>query len=114
MILDWSEFRFYLKPGETDMRKAVNGLTVIIQNEMALSPFSRSMYLFCNRRKKILRIIYWDRNGFCTWQKNLEKQTFPWPDSVEKAREINFEQIKMLLQGIDFFHAHKDLSFSRV
>jgi transposase len=114
MILEWSEYRFYLKPGETDMRKAVNGLTIIIQNEMALSPFSRNMYLFCNRRKKILRIIYWDRNGFCMWQKKLEKQRFPWPDSVEKAREINFEQIRMLLQGIDFFHAHQDLSFSRV
>lgn len=114
MIIDFKQFRFFIRPGVTDLRKAVNGLTLLVQNEMKNDPFSRSLYLFCNRQRKLLKIVYWDKNGFCLWQKRLEKQKFPWPNTDSEAREISFEQLSMLLEGIDFFKAHKELSFSRV
>ena len=114
MILDFSQYRFFLKPGVTDLRKGINGLSVIIQNEMGNDPFAKSLYLFSNRQHKLLKIVYWDRNGFCLWQKKLERHRFPWPESEQAAREIRFDELKMLLDGIDFFKAHKELKYSRV
>lgn len=114
MIVDLTQYQFYLKPGITDLRKAINGLSVIVQNEMSLSPFSKCLFLFCNRIRKNLKIVYWDKNGFCLWQKKLEKQKFPWPGTEQEAVEISYQQLEMLLAGIDFFKAHQELAFSRV
>ena len=114
MIIDVSNYQFYLKPGITDMRKAINGLSVLVQNEMNLSPFARCLFLFCNRNRQNLKIVYWDKNGFCLWQKKLEKQKFPWPDNEKEALEISYRELEMLLSGIDFFKAHKELHYSRV
>jgi len=114
MILDITQYQFYLKPGVTNLRKAINGLSLLVQNEMNHSPFSKSLFLFCNRTRKNLKIIYWDKNGFCLWQKKLEKHKFPWPQTEREALEITYRQLEMLLSGIDFFKAHQELSFSRV
>jgi len=114
MIVDLTQYRFFLRPGKTDLRKGVQGLSVLIQNVMEYDPFSRSLFLFCNGQRRLLKIVYWDRNGFCLWQKKLQRGTFPWPGSEEAAREIAFEELKMLLDGIDFFNAHQTLSYSRV
>ena len=114
MIIDLTDFRFFIRPGTTDLRKAINGLTILVQHEMEHDLFSKSLFLFCNRKRELLKIVYWDKSGFCLWQKKLEKEKFPWPDTAEEAREISFEQLSMLLDGIDFFKAHKKLSFSRV
>ncbi len=114
MIFDYTDYRYFIRPGKTDLRKGVNGLSLQIQNVMQNDPFSKSLFLFCNGQQKLLKIVYWDRNGFCLWQKRLEKNKFPWPETEEEAREIRFEELKMLLDGIDFFNAHKELSYSRV
>lgn len=114
MFLDFKKYRFFLRPGTTDMRQAVNGLSVLIQNEMKHDIFSKSLYLFCNRQRKLLKVVYWDNTGFCIWQKRLEKDRFPWPDTEEEAREITLDELKMLLSGINFFKAHKKLTFSRI
>jgi transposase len=114
MILDLSHYRFFLRPGKTDLRKGSNGLSVLIQNSMDYDPFSKSLFLFCNGEHRLMKIVYWDRNGFCLWQKKLQRDKFPWPNSEDAAREISFEQLKMLLDGINFFKAHQKLSYSRV
>ena len=114
MIFDYTDYRYFIRPGKTDLRKGVNGLSILIQNTMQNDPFSKSLFLFCNGQRKLLKIVYWDRNGFCLWQKRLEKNKFPWPETEEEAREIKFEELKMLLDGIDFFKAHKKLNYSRV
>ena len=114
MIFDYTDYRYFIRPGKTDLRKGINGLSLLIQNIMNNDPFSKSLFLFCNNQKKLLKIVYWDRNGFCLWQKRLEKNKFPWPETEEDAREIKFEELKMLLDGIDFFKAHKQLNYSRV
>ena len=106
--------RIFIRPGITDLRKAVNGLTGIIEQQMAGEPLSGNVYLFCNRERKLLKAIYWDRNGFWLNQKRLEKDKFPWPQTNEAARELKSEELKMLLKGIDFFKAHKALYFKKV
>ena len=114
MILDISKVRIFLRPGTTDMRKAINGLTVIVQETMKHDPFSGSVFLFCNRGRKLLKAVYWDRTGFWLSQKRLERDKFPWPQDKAEARELVFEELKMLLSGVDFFKAHKELFYKKV
>ncbi len=112
MIIDWQKVRVHIKPGPTDMRKQINGLSVIVEEEFGEELFSGNLFLFCNKNRKRLKILYWDRNGFCMWLKRLEKDRFPWPKNGEEAREITTEELSMILKGIDFFKAHKNLHFS--
>lgn len=112
MIIDLKKVKIYIKPGSTDMRKQINGLSHLVEEEMKQSLFSGSLFLFSNKRNDRLKILYWDRTGFCLWLKRLEKEKFPWPDNQKEAREITYDQLEMLLTGIDFFHAHKKLDFS--
>jgi transposase len=114
MIFDLSKVRIFLRPGHTDLRKAANGLTVIVQEEMKEDPFSGSVYIFCNRDRKLLKAIYWDKSGFWLSQKRLEKERYPWPQDEEAVRELTAEELRMLLVGIDFFKAHKELYYKKV
>jgi transposase len=113
MILDITKVRIFLRPGTTDLRKAVNGLSVIIQETMEQDPFSGSVFLFCNSERKLLKAVYWDKTGFWLSQKRLEKNRFPWPADETEARELTAEELQMLLAGIDFFKAHKELFYKK-
>jgi transposase len=95
------------------MRKAANGLTVLVQDRMRLDPFSGSVYLFCGRNRKLVKAVWWDRTGFWLSQKRLEKEKFPWPGSEGEVEELSREQLEMLLAGIDFWKAHKPVSYER-
>ncbi len=55
-----------------------------------------------------MKILYWDKSGFCLWLKGLEKGRFPWPKNMSEVKEISLENSKMLLEGIDFWNAHKN------
>jgi len=114
MILDLERIKIYVRPGPTDMRKQINGLAIVATEDMGLDVFSASLFIFCNRARKILKALYWDRTGFAMWQKRLEKYRFPWPETEQKAREIGVEELKMLLEGIDFWHAHQEVQYSSV
>ncbi|MCP4109849.1 MAG: IS66 family insertion sequence element accessory protein TnpB, partial [Desulfobacteraceae bacterium] len=72
------------------------------------------LYLFCNKNRSRLKILYWDRNGFCLWLKRLEQDRFPWPMNTEECRELTVRELEMLLEGINFFTAHKKLNFSAI
>lgn len=113
MIINLSKVRIFVRPGNTDLRKAVNGLSAIVQGDMKQDPFSGSVYLFCNRSRTVLKAVYWDKTGFWLSQKKLEKAKYPWPQDEVKARELTAEQLQMLLAGIDFFKAHKELFYKR-
>jgi transposase len=114
MILDLSKVKIFIRPGHTDLRKAINGLAGIVEEQMAGEPFSGNVYLFCNHERKLLKAVYWDKTGFWLCQKRLEKDKFPWPQSEEAAKEISAEELLMLLAGIDFFKAHKTLYYKNV
>jgi transposase len=114
MVVDISAVTIYVRPGVTDLRKAINGLSVIASEQMEADPLSGSLFLFCNRYRRVLKCLYWDRNGFCLWHKRLERDRFPWPQSEEQITEIGGEQLKMLLDGIDFRHAHQKILYSSV
>jgi len=114
MLIDPSKINIFVRPGVTDMRKQINGLSILTENEMGKDSGSGSLFLFCSRNRRNLKSIYWDKNGFAMWQKKLEKDKFPWPMTEEEAQEITFEQLKLLLSGIDFWKAHKPLYFKEM
>jgi transposase len=90
------------------------GLTVLIQEGMKGDPFSGSVYIFCNCGRKLLKAVWWDKTGFWMSQKRLEKDRFPWPENRAEAEELSAEELNMLLAGIDFFKAHKQLYYRQV
>jgi transposase len=81
---------------------------------MAGEVFSGNVYLFCNRGRTLIKAVWWERNGFWLSQKRLEKEKFPWPETAEAVQELSREQLTMLLAGIDFFKAHKELNYKKV
>lgn len=95
-----------MRPGRTDFRKAINGLAGMVHDQMRLDPYSGNYFVFCNRTKTMLKILYWDSNGFCLWHKRLEEDKFRWPKSESEAREMTREEFRWLLKGLDFYNAH--------
>ena len=114
MIPDFDNAVIYIKPGVTDMRKQINTLAVFVVDEMEMESMTGDIFVFCNRDRSLIKALYWERNGFCMWQKRLEKDKFPWPKTESEARQITRQQLEMLLSGIDFFRAHQHLNFSAV
>lgn len=111
---DLSRVQIFIRPGVTDMRKAINGLAIIATEQMEQDPLCGALFLFCNRYRRIMKALYWDQNGFCLWQKRLEKHRFPWPQTEEAARTINSGELRMLLEGIDFWQVHEPLAYRSV
>lgn len=109
-----SHTRVYLAVGSTDMRKAINGLSILVQDKLDLDPFSGHLFVFCNRRRTMIKALYWDHNGFCLWQKRLEKHHFKWPNIERQVLSIDSRQLNWLLDGLELRQqtAHKKLSYS--
>ena len=114
MIIDFTKIRIFVRTEPADFRKQINGLSVLVQEEMDENLFGNNVFLFCNKMRNRMKILYWDKNGFCIWLKRLEKQRFPWPRNEKEVREINYIQLEMLLSGIDFWNAHKKLEYKSV
>lgn len=92
----------YLHREPVDFRKAINGLSGIVETAMGHSPLSGALYVFCNRRRDKLKILYWDRTGFALWHKRLEEQRFAWPRRWDDAViELSEQQLHWLLGGYD-------------
>ena len=104
----------YLALGSTDMRKSINGLSIMVEQAMDLNPFSGDLFVFCNRRRNIIKILYWDRNGFCLWHKRLEEHCFKWPESEQEVMTIDQGSLQWLLYGLDIGDAHKQLYYQFV
>lgn len=108
------EFRIFLRPGATDMRKSINTLSALVlahMTEVSDQLYSGALFLFCNRKRDTLKILYWDRTGFALWQKRLEKARFPWLSGGPQARELSIEELQWLLQGIGLFDRHDTLNY---
>jgi transposase len=107
----------YLHRDPVDFRKAINGLVLIIEQEMALSPFADALFLFCNKQRDKLKAVYWDQTGFALWYKRLEKAKFKWPlRADESVVVLSEEQLHWLLRGFDIvqMRSHSRLDFVAV
>ncbi len=107
----------YLCRESVDFRKGINGLAALVEESLALDPFSEQLFVFCNRARNRVRILYWERNGFCLWAKRLEKHRFHWPRrETGPVVTLSGQQLNWLLDGLDVFRMrpHERLFYQRI
>ena len=83
------------------MRKSFNGLAAIVEHQLAKDPLSGHVFIFCNRRRDRVKVLVWDGSGLWVCAKRLEKGTFAWPRSADRAVRVTSEELALLLGGID-------------
>ena len=102
----------YIALGATDMRKSINGLSLLVEDQFGLDLFSGSFFAFCNRNRDLVKILYWADNGFCIWMKRLGEDVFRWPDSEQEVMEVSQVALEWLLHGLDLNLAHPPLLYN--
>lgn len=113
-----SEFSgIYLCRELVDGRKHINSLAALVELELGRVPFDGSLYMFLNRSRRLLKILYYDQTGFALWLKRLEKSQFHWPTglSLGSVIDLNPYQVSLLLQGcnIEMLKPHIPVKKSR-
>lgn len=100
--------RIFISTEPVDLRKGFDGLSAIVEHAWKVDPFSGDIFLFLNRRRTLLKLLYWDGDGYAIWYKRLEKGTFRIPAPTKEGRiEVTAAKLAMLLEGIDFLHTRK-------
>lgn len=100
-----------------DFRKSITGLSLIVEQSLLLDPFAQALYVFTNRKRDKLKILYWEKNGFCLWYKSLEKERFKWPKLMSTpTTSLDGEQLNWLIDGFDLWNnkPHARLHFESV
>jgi transposase len=100
MLMLQDNVKILLCTAPTDMRKTINGLCFLVDGDLGENPSCGNIYVFCNRVRDKIKILYWDGNGFCLLYKRLEKGRFKIP--VEgQSLTISTDGFRWLMQGID-------------
>ena len=104
----------HLATGSTDMRKGINGLSAEVYEYFDADIFSNSLFAFCNRSRKIIKILYWETNGFCLWVKQLQKGCYKWPENEDDVLKITSRELAWILSGLDVKQKsnHRPLHYS--
>ena len=107
--------RVYLCLTACDMRKSFDGLHALVTQAMELDAFAGHLFVFSNRRRDRIKILYWDRDGFAVWSKRLEEGTYamPFKDDGERRSEITAQELGALLSGIDLSQAKRRKRYRR-
>lgn len=106
--------RIYLATGATDLRRSVDGLSVLVREQFGLDPLSGHLFVFRNRRGDRLKILVWDRSGFWVLYKRLEQGTFAWPDERDAVSvTITSGDLLVLLSGVDVTRTRRRRWYTR-
>jgi transposase len=92
--------KIYIAIGYTDMRKSIDGLAAVVQQNFKLNPFQNSLFLFCGHRRDRMKALYWEGDGFVLLYKRLERGSFQWPRDTEAVRNITPQEFRWLLEGL--------------
>jgi len=112
-----NDVEVYLCCEVVDLRKSINGLSILVEQHLALDPFRPHLFVFCNRKRDKIKVLYWERTGFVLWYKRLEKDRFAWPvDAKEETVSLTGRELNWLLDGIDIFRLrpHREVSYETV
>ena len=92
--------RIYLYRVSCDMRKSFDGLCGLIRAQLNQDPLSGSLFVFCNRRRNMVKLLYWDSDGLAIWYKRLEKGSFIIPRMHAIDGSIERRELSLLLEGV--------------
>ena len=101
MFFPESQVRIWLCTLPTDMRKSYKGLSALVKNRLQGNPLSGELFVFVNRRQDQMKVLYFDRSGYCIWSKKLEQGQFVVRGAPGGKRQLNWTQLKLLLEGIE-------------
>lgn len=90
----------YIAVGYTDMRRSVDGLAAIVQQNFHLDPFSKSLFLFCGKKTDRIKALYWEGDGFLLLYKRLENGKYQWPREKNEVKKISEQELRWLLEGL--------------
>ena len=103
--------RIFLCVPPADMRRSFDGLAGMTQEVIGQNPLSGHLFVFRNRRGDRVKILYWDRSGYCLWYKRLEGGTFRFPVSEGRGVEVDRWELGLILEGIDLAGARRQRRF---
>ena len=109
------QIRVFLYRLPTDMRKSFHGLVALTESALMQDPLSGSLFVFLNRRRDRIKILYWGQTGFCIWYQQLQQGTYQLPDEASleerQAVEVTRSQLSLILDGIDLSSARQRMRF---
>lgn len=90
----------YIACGYTDLRKGIDGLARLVQQQFELDPFTNTLFLFCGRRRDRIKGLYWEKDGFILLYKRLEQGAYQWPRSESEVKTLTPQQYRWLMEGL--------------
>jgi transposase len=117
-MLSWPPtVRIFLAVEATDMRKGFDSLAYLVESTMALDPVSGHLFVFRSRRGDRIKVLWWDRDGYCLWYKRLEKGSFRFPAAAAagatKGVEVKAADLMMILDGVDLGSVRRQRRYER-
>jgi transposase len=102
MLFPESGLRIWFCRQPADMRKSFNGLSALVKHHLKENPLSGELFVFVNKRKTLMKVLYFEQTGYCIWFKRLEAGVFQLPDSDDGDKiQISYTQLNLILDGID-------------
>lgn len=111
MFFSEGQTRVYLYTEAVDMKKSFTGLYALTKHVLMEDPLSGHLFVFLNRKRTYMKVLYFDRSGFCLWAKRLERGRFHVPDGKEK-HELSYTELKLILEGIELENIRRKKRFS--
>jgi len=113
MFFPESTLRIWLYAQPTDMRKSFNGLMALVKNQLQENPLSGQLFVFINRKRTLIKILYFDRSGYCIWMKKLEQGLFRYDHSAGHKQLLSGTELTLLLEGIERKNTRQFKRYSR-
>lgn len=101
MFFPEDRVRVWLYARPTDMRKQFDGLAALARNQLNEDPMSGHMFVFINRRRTYMKVLYFDRDGYCLWCKRLEQGQFNYNSQRGDKQALSWTELKLLLDGVE-------------
>ena len=107
--------KIYISKQFVDFRKSINGLSAIVVSDMGLDLRKSAIFIFCNKKRTHMKMLYFDRSGFSLWMKRLEDAKFSWPKCIDKdVIEISNQVVELLLDGVNIWTRFESVYFEEV
>ena len=101
MFIPEPRVKIWLYTQPVDMRKSFNGLSALVANQLEEDPLSGQLFVFINRRKTHIKVLYFDGSGYCIWFKRLEQGQFNYHRSATDKQSLDWTHLKLLLEGLE-------------
>jgi len=101
MFFPEAQVRVWLYTQPTDMRKSCDGLSALVKNTLHEDPASGHLFVFINRKRTQMKVLYFDRSGYCVWSKRLEQGRFQYRSTGACKVALDWTQLKLILEGIE-------------